>query len=1786
MTTGRLEPVGYYATVENLDGFLNGVQQIEHSSSRLTAFSVAAGNMISSALSSAFSSLLNFGKDSINVAVDFEAQMALMEVAASNSAVSMQELSDFAIEMGAKTFESAQGAAVGMTNLLKAGIDAEDVMAIFPAISNLAAASSLDLAAASDAVVITMKTFNVGVEDVDAIVNNFVQSADASVTEVNELVQAMSSAGPVAESFGLEFEDLNTALAIMSERGIRGANAGTMLKSMLLNLQRPTDAVQEGLAKLGVELYDQEGNARAFSDVVGELTLGMEVLRASGGEELANEVAQAVAGTYGIGAFQALTSGGLTETFAWVDDSLYMGLDKIAEAAGTTVEELERLGETGELASIGVELYGPLNAAWEDMSGAIYDAADAMEVADVVFETVSGKSEELSGGIETIAIIIGDVLLPILHDGLDFLNDQLVPAIIGLLTGEINLFGALEQIFKVDLDWAEELVSPVLALISEAGNLITDAMDAIGGTKYEYTGPEQFRALFEELGPEKFEAAMADAEVNAANILDRVTTLFTPAEGEGIIDTQPIEDMKVDVDSAVILVDGAQDKVDYISNQLSEMRIAFSEETEHRADVALLPGMSDEELEALGSDIDALELELVDAQTNLLEKTSALETVRADFTVTSAQVVSDFSTIREESEAAELELEIAQQNLISAQAGSSALLIEAAESILSDAEQNLNIANDKYALAIGEVQTLTRDLSDSKEDVDSSIIELQESIPDTPDELLGIDPSSWYKQETLGDVIGDMLGIEDLDQDLANAWQPIKDFFDGIGTDIKTFISGINTSGIEAAWNTFVTLIESIVAWVDSNVLGGESTTGTFLERFIANFQIEKTITSGIEAAWNIINTVWKQYIKPFAMWVIANVQAFVDVLTGSAPFMDSFLANFNLGTTLANGIKSAWDIILQVYNDVLKPLVEFVVSEVDSFIQKLTGGKTIAEAIAAFNIGETVANAIDTAWSILKTVYETAIKPIIDFVVVNIESFISILTGESKVSDAVEGFNIGKSIVSAIEDAWFILIAVFESAIRPVVLFIEEHILTLFSGGAQRVGDDVTELVDLDYDEMTLIEKAWQVVVTIIETIANVLSVIRTQIEEEGEFSLSAVFEGLGLSGLNLGILSKVMGVFAVIASNIKDFFDSFEGRNFSDMAAGAAVVATVLAALFAPGLILAAVSPLILAGITNALSSILDFVEHLGEAIRSFGKGDIGGGFENILKMLLDVLNAALRFSFGVARGILELLGIDPSAINTAEKSLEQLFSIISLMFTWVFNMQKVLALEIENIIAQISLALAKTGIFGIDKEYWEKRTALTETRATEEFQSGQSRAAIEVTAWETAPEDQEISTDEFVQNTLGNMETIWEEEGNKGLFGYFNSMVNSDLPDDQKDLLADKFADILGGAWQDTDLSEMNTLALVFEEFYEDNEYYDEAREGLSDHFWSLFQESLDDMGELDPASVQSAYETFVDSFDAPIPEAVKADLQDRVVGLYSDLLEDFDVNQIVKAGISVAGMLDVTTETSDEQQEVVAAAFGDILTGAINIMTRDEKVNLFEILDISPEAALEALDYVNAVNMVIGGFSDELDEASASGDFDSVRDKIARYMLELEGVEVGADTDLSTLTDPFAKNIVDGVTFAVGQYVAGTATMDEANDVRDWVIREFNTAFDAHSPAMAMEPIGIAIVDGILAPLLNAGAAITYAANKFATDFVAQLEEAFNIRSPSKLTEQTGKYLGQGLIQGFTNTVNDFSPNFLGQPNAAMARNQYNSYDNSIRNVNFNGPINGGQSAIDKMNLVGV
>lgn len=201
-------------------------------------------------------------------------------------------LREFAQFMGENTVFSATQCAQALNYMALAGYDTQKSMEMLPNVLNLAAAGSMDLARASDMVTDTQTAFGLSADRTKRMVDEMAKAASTGNTSVEQLGEAFLRVGPLARNLnnglvtmadGTQVatdgtQELETAFVAMANAGIKGSEAGTHMRNMLMKLTGPTDDGAVALEEMGVKVFDASGKMRALSDVFGDLNKAMSTM--------------------------------------------------------------------------------------------------------------------------------------------------------------------------------------------------------------------------------------------------------------------------------------------------------------------------------------------------------------------------------------------------------------------------------------------------------------------------------------------------------------------------------------------------------------------------------------------------------------------------------------------------------------------------------------------------------------------------------------------------------------------------------------------------------------------------------------------------------------------------------------------------------------------------------------------------------------------------------------------------------------------------------------------------------------------------------------------------------------------------------------------------------------------------------------------------------------------------------------------------------------------------------------------------------------------------------------------------------------------------------------------------------------------------------------------------------------------------------------------------------------------------------------------------------------------
>lgn len=437
----------------------------------VSSMTVAAGNLISDLTKTAATKLAGLAKSSVSVGMNFDASMSQVAATMGTTVDQIDNLTKVAKEMGSTTKFTATQAADALNYLALAGYDADKAAEVLPSVLNLAAAGGMDLAYASDLVTDAMASLNIEAnkQNVDDFGNKLAMAASKANANVSQLGEAILTVGGTAANLKGGTTELTTALGLLANVGIKGAEGGTHLRNIILSLQSPTDEAAKKMQKLGLQVYDSQGKMRGLNDILSDLNSAMNGMTQGQKDSIINQLFNKtdLAAVNGLLAAQ----GEQWDTLAAQIDNADGAMGQMAE---TQIDNLQ-----GAMTI--------MSSAFEGMQLAVYDELEPTLTEAVKWGTdcLTQLTTALSeGGPEAMLAAAGEIIsdlaagiaaqLPgLMQTGVEIitqLTEDIVAATPAMLDTAAEVLGAL----------AQGLVDNIPDLIASAAEVIAGFIGYLG----------------------------------------------------------------------------------------------------------------------------------------------------------------------------------------------------------------------------------------------------------------------------------------------------------------------------------------------------------------------------------------------------------------------------------------------------------------------------------------------------------------------------------------------------------------------------------------------------------------------------------------------------------------------------------------------------------------------------------------------------------------------------------------------------------------------------------------------------------------------------------------------------------------------------------------------------------------------------------------------------------------------------------------------------------------------------------------------------------------------------------------------------------------------------------------------------------------------------------------------------------------------------------------------------------------------------------------------------------
>ena len=329
----------------------------------------------------------------IEVGSAFEASMSEVQAISGATSAELEKMSAKAKQLGSTSRFSATEVSQAFKYMSLAGWDVSQSISAVDGVIQLAAASGMDLAAASDMVTDYLSAFGMEADQATYMADMLAYAQAHSNTTAEMLGEAYKNCAANLNASGQDIETTTALLEGMANQGKKGSEAGTQLAAIMRDLTAKMDEGAIQIGETSVAVMDAQGNFRDLTDIITDVD----------------------AATEGMGDAQkaaALASTFTSDSITGLNLILNEGIDKIAgyeeelrnsSGAAANMADTMQNNLQGKITAAGSALEGLGIAAYSYISG------PAGKVVDTATNMFKGMTDLISPARSEMEQYIDDI---------------------------------------------------------------------------------------------------------------------------------------------------------------------------------------------------------------------------------------------------------------------------------------------------------------------------------------------------------------------------------------------------------------------------------------------------------------------------------------------------------------------------------------------------------------------------------------------------------------------------------------------------------------------------------------------------------------------------------------------------------------------------------------------------------------------------------------------------------------------------------------------------------------------------------------------------------------------------------------------------------------------------------------------------------------------------------------------------------------------------------------------------------------------------------------------------------------------------------------------------------------------------------------------------------------------------------------------------------------------------------------------------------------------------------
>lgn len=199
----------------------------------------------------------------------FQTGVAKVMTIADKNVTSNEKMSESLLKMSEETGQSVSDLAESTYQAISASVDTADAVQFVGDAAKVAVGGFTDQTTAVDTLTTVINAYGKSASEASHISDVLIETQNKGKTTVNDLGAALGQVIPSAASAGVSFENLSTAMAIVTKNGVNTDIAGTSLKAMFTELSKSGSAVSKTLkSETGQSFSELMNSGMSLGDVL------------------------------------------------------------------------------------------------------------------------------------------------------------------------------------------------------------------------------------------------------------------------------------------------------------------------------------------------------------------------------------------------------------------------------------------------------------------------------------------------------------------------------------------------------------------------------------------------------------------------------------------------------------------------------------------------------------------------------------------------------------------------------------------------------------------------------------------------------------------------------------------------------------------------------------------------------------------------------------------------------------------------------------------------------------------------------------------------------------------------------------------------------------------------------------------------------------------------------------------------------------------------------------------------------------------------------------------------------------------------------------------------------------------------------------------------------------------------------------------------------------------------------------------------------------------------------